>query len=132
MKVVINKCYGGFSISKEALEELYKRKAKCLKVTNVKDYFGKNWQKEIKIYTDPNSFMYGRILIDGDKVVRLDDNRNKCRTDPDLIAVVESMREKANGQLAELKIVNIPKDMKWEIDEYDGIEHVAEKHRTWG
>jgi hypothetical protein len=27
--------------------------------------------------------------------------------------------------------VDIPDDVKWEIEEYDGNEWVAEVHRTW-
>lgn len=30
-----------------------------------------------------------------------------------------------------IKIVDIPDDVEWELCEYDGIEHIAEKHRTW-
>jgi len=30
-----------------------------------------------------------------------------------------------------LKIVDIPDGVEWEIEEYDGMEWVAEKHRTW-
>lgn len=33
---------------------------------------------------------------------------------------------------ADLKIVEIPPDVDWEINEYDGVEWVAETHRTWG
>jgi len=32
---------------------------------------------------------------------------------------------------ADLKIVEIPDGTNYEIDEYDGNEHVAEVHRTW-
>jgi hypothetical protein len=39
--------------------------------------------------------------------------------------------EKSSGVYAELKIVDIPDDVEWEIDEYDGKEWVAEVHRTW-
>jgi len=30
-----------------------------------------------------------------------------------------------------LKIVEVPDDANWYIAEYDGLEHVAERHRTW-
>lgn len=53
------------------------------------------------------------------------------RDDPDLIWVVEEMGILANGRFANLKIVEIPADVEWQIDEYDGLEWVAEKHRTW-
>ena len=32
---------------------------------------------------------------------------------------------------AELRVIKIPDDVKWYIDEYDGMEWVAEIHRTW-
>ncbi len=30
-----------------------------------------------------------------------------------------------------MQIVEIPDDVDWEVMEYDGMEHIAEKHRTW-
>jgi len=39
--------------------------------------------------------------------------------------------KKANGGYAELKVVEIPDDVDWEITEYDGLEQVEEKHRVW-
>ena len=53
------------------------------------------------------------------------------RDDPLLIKVVEEMGEKASGSCAKLKIVEIPADVEWGIHEYDGSEHVEERHRTW-
>jgi hypothetical protein len=53
------------------------------------------------------------------------------RGDRDLIAVIEEFGERANGFGANIAIVEIPDDVEWEISEYDGIEHVAEKHRRW-
>jgi len=35
------------------------------------------------------------------------------------------------GEYSELKVVEIPDDVKWQLEEYDGLEWVAEKHRTW-
>ena len=60
------------------------------------------------------------------------DGRPEDRSDPDLVAVVEKLRKRANGDHAQLEVVEIPDDVEWQIEEYDGIEHVAEKHRTWG
>jgi hypothetical protein len=54
------------------------------------------------------------------------------RTNVDLVAAVEEGGEKANGGCAILKVVEIPDNIEWEIEEYDGYEHIAEKHRTWG
>ena len=33
--------------------------------------------------------------------------------------------------LAKLKIVEIPDDVEWIIEEYDGKEWIAEDHRRW-
>jgi hypothetical protein len=41
------------------------------------------------------------------------------------------MGDNANGGFANLRVVKIPGNVEWTIDEYDGLEWVAEKHRTW-
>jgi len=56
---------------------------------------------------------------------------NNDRTNPELIKVIKKLGKKANGTCADLKIVKIPNDIEWSIEEYDGIEWVAEKHRIW-
>ncbi len=53
------------------------------------------------------------------------------RTDKHLVSVVETLGVEANGQSAQLKVVEIPNDVQYHISEYDGIEHIAENHRTW-
>ena len=58
-------------------------------------------------------------------------DRNIDRDDPYLVKIVNELGMGANGVHANLKIVEIPGDVDWEIEEYDGNEWVAEKHRTW-
>ena len=53
------------------------------------------------------------------------------RDDYDLVTVVEGLGDKANGSHAKLKVVEIPADVAWQIEEYDGSEHIAEQHRIW-
>ena len=53
------------------------------------------------------------------------------RDDAHLIAVVELMGRAADGGYAELKIIEIPDDINWYVEEYDGREWVAERHQTW-
>lgn len=53
------------------------------------------------------------------------------RINPYLIECIETLGEKANGEYSELKIVEIPDDVEFTIEEYDGVEWIAEVHRTW-
>ena len=53
------------------------------------------------------------------------------RDDAHLISIVELMGSDADGEYAELKIVDVPDDVNWYVEEYDGREWVAERHRTW-
>lgn len=53
------------------------------------------------------------------------------RDDPRLIECIEKLGNKINTSFSNIKIIEIPEDVDWEIEEYDGIEWVSEKHRTW-
>ncbi len=57
--------------------------------------------------------------------------RDIARDDPTLIQIVEDMGTKADGTFAALKVVEVPDDVNWYVEEYDGREWVAERHRTW-
>lgn len=62
---------------------------------------------------------------------------NQCgkqipRDDLKLVQVVRELGVKANGHCAERKVVDVPADVRWEIEKTLGIEHVSELHRTWG
>lgn len=118
MKVAINRCFGGFGISDEAFEKLLNRKGIAFdKVEKESDLFGAT---------------YFKAGHSGDEEHYLSEyDFTEDRSDPDLIAVIEEMGDKANSWAAEIAIVEIPDDVKWHIHEYDGIEHVAEDHRTW-
>lgn len=70
---------------------------------------------------------YAMIESDVPFYARMDIQRN----DQYLVKVVAELGEAANGSFADLKIVEIPDDVDWEIAEYDGAEWVAEVHRTW-
>ena len=55
-----------------------------------------------------------------------------ARDDPDLIAVIECLGSVASsGRYSKLQIITIPNDVDWEVKDYDGVEWIAEKHRTW-
>jgi hypothetical protein len=75
----------------------------------------------------------GRVAIAERKRMKLEDlNEYELpRDDYDLVAVVEGLGKLAHDTFSALKVVEIPADVQWDIAEYDGLEHVAERHRTW-
>jgi len=116
MKVVINRCYGGFGLSDAAFEKLLDRK-------------GIAWEKK-KDGSSYDAYYHAGHLDDDNYYLSYYDFIVN-RSDEDLLAVIEEMGEASFGAHASLKIVNIPDDVEFEIEEYDGMEWVAEKHRTW-
>ena len=48
-----------------------------------------------------------------------------------LVQIIEQLGDRANGYGATIQIVEVPDDVEWHLSEYDGIEWVAENHRTW-
>jgi hypothetical protein len=170
LKVVINSCYGGFSLSPKAEKRYLELQGKEAYFFTYK--YNDNGVREDYIpidvddediglfhtcYTIPNpkehigSAPYDeqeKYMVDG-KLDR-DVYKNACdlfnekysevcftsrqieRNDPLLVQVVEELGEKANGSCAELTVIEIPDDVEWHVAEYDGYEHIAENHRTWG
>lgn len=53
------------------------------------------------------------------------------RANPILVQVVEELGDAANGAHAKLRIAEVPDDIKWHIEEYDGAESVHEDHRVF-
>lgn len=98
IKIAINTDYGGFSLSKRALE-----------------YIGIEPSKR----SDGSEFWdYWHFKND--------------RTNPLLIQAIEVLGASVcNGRCADIKVIEIPDDVDWEIDNHDGIETIHEKHRKW-
>lgn len=53
------------------------------------------------------------------------------RSDEDLVACLEEMGKDASGYYSNLKIVEVPDDVDWELQICNGVEWIAEKHRVW-
>lgn len=53
------------------------------------------------------------------------------RDDPALVQVVELLGPNASLCPGDLKVVEVPVDVQWIIQECDGAEWIAETHRTW-
>jgi len=137
MKVVVNRRYGGFGLSHEA-ELMLVGKCRHGRLIPQERYFGgtKNrplpWEKEMA--RSQESALFAVTVVDG--MVCLDDHRStlegpQSRSCPQLVAVVESLGNKANGKFAALVVVEIPDGIDYEIEEYDGHESIHEQHRSW-
>lgn len=48
-----------------------------------------------------------------------------------LVSCVEELGELASGCVADLVVIEIPDGVDFVIEEHDGKEWVAERHRTW-
>lgn len=137
MKVVINKCYGGFGLSQAAMEMYASLKGITLYIEDVDKFGGPTYwtvpadqrPKEIdwKAATLKERQAYNEAYS-ASHIYERDIERN----DPDLVKVVEQLGPKANGDYAELKVVEVPDGVEWGVEEYDGTEWIAETHRTWG
>jgi len=92
MKIVINTCYGGFSLSDAAITMYCEAKN-----LNTKEFC--EWEVP--------------------------------RNDATLISIVEKLGDSVNTGYSKLRIVEIPEDVNWTVEQYDGNEWVAEVHRTW-
>lgn len=137
MKVVINKCFGGFNLSLKGLEKYLALQGK--KAFFYKRNYANPYHNEYIRCTNIDNDDIWAYCFDVDLGDRIETIPNEhfisCfdieRDNPYLIQTVEELGEPASGRCADLKIVEIPDDVDWEIDEYDGMETVEEKHRTW-
>ena len=101
MKVAINRCFGGFCVNQEVYAKL-----------------GIKWD--------------GYGFLDNEALGIESDNYLAWRSDKRLIMAIEKIGEDAaGGSHSALRIVEIPDDVDWEVDEYDGMESIHEKHRIW-
>ena len=113
-KIVINTCHGGFGVSLVAAEWMADQGHSIAKedIRRTKE----TWEG-----TNVSSRIRDTVSL-----------WNIERDDPILIKVIEHFgSEVASGSFAELEIVEIPDDVDWTIEEYDGNEWIAEVHRTW-
>lgn len=142
MKLVINRCYGGFGLSTKALYEYVKRKygSAYIYLDDKKSYNHYFLSDTGYNDIDSHSILVSTKDFGKDIDSRIINNNRDCfisryrdcdRDDPILVEVVEELGEGASGTVSNLKVVEIPDDIDWEIDEYDGLETIREKHRIW-
>jgi uncharacterized protein involved in tellurium resistance len=112
--IVINAQYGGFGLSKDA-QIAYLERAGIPYITRDRDDRHSNQR-------------YGPMIIVNGKHWY---DKNISRDDPVLVSLVQELGKASWGDHARLKIVRIPADVDWQIEDYDGQEWISEQHRTW-
>ena len=117
-KIVINKCFGGFGLSAEAFSTYLTLKGIDHETTPAR------WPVFDK---DAKEFWHAGHVNDDDYYLS---DRDIPRDDPALVQAVLEATE-PSGRFAALTIVNVPDEVEWQLEEYDGSEWIAEKHRTW-
>ena len=117
-KIVINRCFGGFSLSDAAYEKLVEWGIPVRKVPSAPFMA----PRELTIFDTSGE-------NEPPKYYALLDDQARCH--PLLVRVVEELGKDASGSCSELAVVKVPEGVSWHIAEYDGLEHVAEDHRTW-
>ncbi len=121
-KIVINACYGGFSVNRTGW--LWLRDRGQPQAIEQKDPLRPQDPDEddrwYALRANGGGIGSDMLVID------------IPRDDPLLIELVETLGSDAvSGQCARLKVIEIPDHVEWCIEEYDGMERVAEQHETW-
>ena len=125
-KIVINNCYGGFSLSTLAIKRYYELKYPKVQLFFYKSDFPYDLYTKVSmeeadvILTKDLGDSYTGPLEDDYWVDRRDLIE---RHDSILVQVVEELGERAGGSCASLKVVEISGN-KYRICEYDGLEWV--------
>lgn len=148
-KVVINACYGGFSLSPLAIKRMAELQGReCYFYAMQVDPVDLHKYYPVDIEGAANNMMWSafdipdahtRLMGRSDEWRSLSmeerqarnaeyskhslSNRDFDRHDPHLVQVVEELGEAANGMCAELRIVEIPAAVEYVIEEYDARTH---------
>lgn len=141
-KVILNKCYGGFDVSDKAYQLYAKKKGvELFRYEMILNNNHSDWKyRKLEKDDEQNGLTVNYFTKDlGDIVEISDENWNKYslylrdnhREDPILIEVVEELGEEASGRFGKLVVVEIPDDLDYVIDEYDGIETLHERVQEW-
>jgi hypothetical protein len=102
MKIVIHAAYGGFSLTLSRLPEL---------IELYKKY----------IHEKEPSFVWSENFFEDDLI-----GFKIPRYDPCFVRAVEDYTD-----YTKLKVVEIPNDTDWMIEEYDGFEWVSQQHKIF-
>ena len=119
MKVLVNRCYGGFRLSDKAYERLIELGIPCLAWSGNGTEVRVIYKRE-----EHEQGLFGRYWDSWTS-----DSKN--RTNPLVIQVVEELGVEASAYISNIEVVEIPDYIDWTIGDYDGYETVEEVHRSW-
>jgi len=139
MKIVINGCYGGFSLSDAAMLRygeikritLYPETTAGPFFTTVFYTVPKEQRVKPLVGGWNDQSLEDRIAYNQRYIDSVFDDLDIPRDCLALVRTVEELGENSNGRHAHLQGVEIPDGVDWIIQERDGREWIAEKHRTW-
>jgi len=122
MKIVLNKCYGGFGVSTEVFKYLIEKK---------------NWVVGENGKICESDALGERYYFNYDMAgISICHCSNiEFRSNPDLVDAIEHIGvDKASGACSKLEIVYVPdwKEIELEITDYDGLEKLQEVSKCWG
>ena len=130
MKIVINECYGGFSLSAKGIKRYFKLKGQSVcfyKQTKFKSRDGVEVFSRIEA-DDAKGWFYSSLTDEGETLSSAPKNvfysGTIDRRDPTLIQVVEEMGLECWGDCARLSVVDIEPGTYYKIDVYDGYESI--------
>lgn len=140
MKVAYNACYGGFSLSSEALDAFAKKKG--ITLTWYEKMYNPNGYKKVQGIPSGDNYKYQSLSKDfgewfleantgNDEFYYPSFYEQEARIDQDLISVIEELGDKASGSCSKLRIKEIPDGASFEITEYDGFEGVEPPRQSW-
>lgn len=122
MEIAVNKCYGGFDLSDKACERLVELGIPLLK-------YNKSGNLPKKANDSP--YIVKKDFLENLGKYYTSFTEYRWRTHPLLIQVIKELKKEANGRFGNIVIIEIPDNIDWEIDDYDGIETIHEAHQSW-
>jgi hypothetical protein len=158
VKVVLNRCFGGFGLSPRAVARAAELAGRAcfFFIYNFRDggltpCSIEEAEKSERIFRSwrafdtafPSSFAHNSAIwatLDqaereaaNDSYASHDLTRFPDRSAPHLVRAVEELGAGASALVADLRVIEIPFDGPdgWSIDEYDGMESVEEDHRSF-
>lgn len=110
-KVAYNACYGGFSLSEQAMRRYCELKGLSIET--------RDWDLDGRDLTP----LFGPIYTVGGKEY-FNAGDIKDRHDPALVQAVEEFGAGASGKHSNILLRELPEGTRYRIDEYDGFESV--------